>query len=404
MEKISDILIAGAGAAGLTAGIALAQAGFDVVVAGDLDTRHNGRTVALFEASVQLYRRLGVWDRLASISTPLQRIRLVDDTGSMFRVDPVLLDAGEVGLSAFGSNIENAALVETLALAARDVPGLKLEGGVLGHHRVDSNRVIVESTAGTRFLSRLIVGADGRNSRVRLNSRVAIREWSYPQVALTALVWHTQDHRNTSTEFHTRSGPCTLVPMGGSSEHAHRSSLVWLMSAQEAERRLALSDDALARELEDQMQSIHGRMGFEGPRGTFPMAGLFCNRLVGNRAALVADAGHYFPPIGAQGLNLGLRDVAQLYDSLTDYGISDPGSPDALVHYDRGRHADVASRTLAVDLLNRSLLMHHLPVDFMRSAGLLAVSAIGPLRRALIREGIAPASRLPSLMQAISAS
>ena len=132
MTQRSDILIAGAGAAGLTTAIALAGAGFSVTVAGGLDIRRNGRTVALFEASLRLYRALGLWERLEHLSMPLRRIRLVDDTGSLFRLPPVELEAAEIGLPAFGANIENAALVEALALIARQTPGVTLVEGMLG--------------------------------------------------------------------------------------------------------------------------------------------------------------------------------------------------------------------------------------------------------------------------------
>jgi 2-octaprenyl-6-methoxyphenol hydroxylase len=152
---------------------------------------------------------------------------------------------------------------------------------------------------------------------------------------------------------------------------------------------MTLADDELVAEIEDQVHGLHGRMGLVGPRGAFPMSGLTCETLVAERIALVADAGHFFPPIGAQGLNLGLRDVAQLVDSLEQHGRSDPGGRQALTDYDKRRRGDVASRTLSVDLMNRSLLFHAMPVDFMRSAGLAAMASIGPLRRALMREGVA---------------
>ena len=126
MTNRSDILIAGAGAAGLTTAIALAQSGFSVTVAGKLDTRRNGRTVALFEASLRLYRSLGLWGRLEAHAMPLRRIRLIDDTSNVFHLPPVLLEAAEIDLPAFGVNIENAPLVETLAEIARSTPGLRL--------------------------------------------------------------------------------------------------------------------------------------------------------------------------------------------------------------------------------------------------------------------------------------
>ena len=399
----SDILVGGAGAAGLTTAIALAGAGFSVTVAGGLDIRRNGRTVALFEASLRLYRALGLWDRLEPLSMPLRRIRLVDDTGSLFSLPPVELEAAEIGLPAFGANIENAALVEALAAIARQTPGVTLVEGMLGEYATHDEAIEGRLSTGETLSAALLVGADGRGSQVRAYADVGPREWRYKQTAITALLRHEKPHRATSTEFHTRSGPCTLVPMRPEVRQAdglnQRSSLVWLMSPEEAERRMALSDDELIVEIKEQVHGLHGAMGMVGPRGAFPMSGLTCESLVAERVALVADAGHFFPPIGAQGLNLGLRDVAQLVDSLERHGRLDPGGRLALSDYDKRRRGDVASRSLSVDLMNRSLLIHALPVDFMRSAGLAAMASIGPLRRALMREGVAPPGRLPRLMR-----
>ncbi len=400
----SDILVAGAGAAGLTTAIALAGSGFSVTVAGGLDIRRNGRTVALFEASLRLYRSLGLWERLEPLSNPLRRIRLIDDTNNLFRIPPVELEAAEIGHPAFGANIENAALVEALAVIARETAGVTLIDDMLvdyvNHEDEIDGRLL---STGERLAASLLVGADGRGSQVRAYADVGPREWRYKQTAITALLRHEKPHRSTSTEFHTRSGPCTLVPMkpdpSAPDGLRNRSSLVWLMSPEEAERRMALSDAELAVEIENQVHSLHGRMALEGPRGAFPMSGMACDSLVAERIALVADAGHFYPPIGAQGLTLGLRDVAQLVDSLGEYGRTDPGSRKALTDYDKRRRGDVALRTLSVDAMNRSLLIHALPVDFIRSAGLAAMASIGPLRRALMREGVAPPGRLPRLMR-----
>ena len=103
--------------------------------------------------------------------------------------------------------------------------------------------------------------------------------------------------------------------------------------------------------------------------------------------ALIGEAAHVFPPIGAQGLNLGLRDVAALRDAAA--GADDPGDEAVLAAYDRSRQADVRLRTGAVDALNRTLLTDLLPADLMRGAGLLALSRIAPLRRLVMRQGLA---------------
>jgi 2-octaprenyl-6-methoxyphenol hydroxylase len=103
---------------------------------------------------------------------------------------------------------------------------------------------------------------------------------------------------------------------------------------------------------------------------------------------LVGEAAHLVPPIGAQGLNLGYRDVAALGTLLT-VPRRDPGSPANLAAYDRARRADVVSRSAAVDTLNRSLLSGFLPVQGARGLGLFLLDRVGPLRRAVMRQGVA---------------
>ena len=238
----------------------------------------------------------------------------------------------------------------------------------------------------------LVVGADGRASPARRAAGLEARRHRYPQSALTALTAHKLPHRDFSTEFHTRGGPFTLVPLPASETAPHRSSLVWLMTEEEARRREALDDEALSREIEGQARSILGAMRVEGERGVFPMARHTVPKIAAARLALVGDAAHVFPPIGAQGLNLGLRDVEAIIDIVRrarDAG-RDIGGPDVLSEYERTRRPDIFMRTGVVDGLNRALLMRFAPVDFARGAGLAALGAIGPLRRFVMREGIAP--------------
>jgi 2-octaprenyl-6-methoxyphenol hydroxylase len=215
------------------------------------------------------------------------------------------------------------------------------------------------------------------------------------------LTAHEKPHRGTSVEFHTRNGPCTLVPLPPSEAAPHRSSLVWLMAAEEAARRQRLTDSALAADIEQQVGAIFGAMRLDSACGSFPMMGLRVSRLTGRRIALLGEAAHVFPPLAAQGLNLGLRDIAALVDCVATaraHG-QDIGSAAALAAYAEARHADISLRTHGIDILNRSLLVDLLPVDLARGAGFLAFSMIGPLRRAIMREGILPDGHLPPLMQ-----
>jgi 2-octaprenyl-6-methoxyphenol hydroxylase len=400
-ETQADILVAGAGAAGLSSAIALAQAGFSTVCIGHFDSRANGRTVALFEASLRFYKALGVWPHFRGKTAPLAKIAMIDATGARFPVPAVSFAASEIGLAAFGENIENNVLVEGLAKIAAGTPNLVLHEGIIDDISFGGDVVSATLADGQCVTAKLAAAADGRGSLARTKAGIGTRVWSYPQVAFTALLSHAKPHRNISTEFHTRSGPCTLVPLCLAENKPNRSSLVWLMSSEAAERRRARSNSELAQEIEDQVDSLLGKIEIDGPGGFFPMAGLSANRLVGHRIALIGEAAHIFPPLAAQGLNLSLRDAAALAEVLEDARAlgHDIGSVPTLRTYATARRSDIFLRTNGVDILNRSLLLNFFPVDFLRGAGLFAFSMIGPLRRALMREGVLTHGTLPRLMQ-----
>lgn len=396
-----DVAVVGAGAAGLAAAIAIARDGLSVVLVGRHAPVADGRTVALLDGSVRLLDALGLWNGLSPAAAPLAELHLIDDTGSLFRPPPARFLASEIGLPAFGWNVENARLVETLRAHARAVPGLSLIEADAVETRRGADEALVAPEGGGTVAARLVVGADGARSPLRAASGLRVRDWTYPQVALTTLLAHDRPHRDVSTEFHTREGPFTLVPLPG----GQRSSLVWVMREARARSLAEAGDAALAGAATRQAQSLLGAMRIDGPRGLVPMRGLSVASPVARRLALIGEAAHVFPPIGAQGLNLGLRDAAALRDAVlaAHRAGRDPGDPASLAGFARGRALDARLRGTAVDWLNRSLLADLVPIDALRGVGLLAMSAIGPLRRAVMREGIVPRFGTPSLMRAPAA-
>jgi 2-octaprenyl-6-methoxyphenol hydroxylase len=383
-----DVFVVGAGLTGLTAAIGFARAGRRVVSAGATERLGRGRTVALLGPSVDFLDQLGVWPAAAPRAAPMRALRIVDDTGSLFAPPPIEFRAREIGRDVFGWNLENAALADALEDSAAALPNLVRVTADVAEFHFAPGHATVTLAGGRVFAAALVVGADGRASPSRRAAGIATREHSYPQRALTVLVAHARPHDDFSTEFHTRQGPFTLVPLPAAPGALHRSSLVWAMSEAEAKRRAALDDGALAAEIERQARSLLGAMRIEGERGLFPLARQSVGRLAATRLALVGDAAHAFPPIGAQGLNLGLRDVKGLI-AATLAG-DDVGAADALERYAAGRAADVAFRTAAVAGLNRSLLADCAPIHLARGLGLAALGAIGPLRRLTMREGVAP--------------
>jgi 2-octaprenyl-6-methoxyphenol hydroxylase len=322
-------------------------------------------------------------------------MRIVDDTARLIRAPEVAFAAAEIGCEAFGHNIENRHLIAALEARAAEFPALVRIPAAADAIEIDDGGVTVRAGSAT-VRAQLAVGADGRNSLCRAAAGIATEGWSYPQTALTFNLAHTRPHQDTSTEFHTERGPFTLVPLPGK-----RSSLVWVVEPGEADQLQALDEAALAAEIERRAHSILGKINVESGRGAFPLAVATARQFGARRIALIGEAAHVLPPIGAQGLNLGLRDAAMIAELVVaaHRAGEDVGADAIVACYDRQRRGDVAGRTVAVDLLNRSLLTDFLPMQGARGLGLYLLDRIAPLRRAVMREGMTATAGAPRLMR-----
>ena len=389
-------IVVGGGPAGLTAAISLAEGGIHTALVGLRPAKADNRTTALLAGSVAALDTLGVWSLCAEKAAPLRTMRIVDDTGRLWRAPEVKFSADEIGLEAFGHNIENRHLIDALARRARKLPALSIVEDEVEAVSLQAGAVVVSLKVGGALHGKVVVGADGRQSLCRAAAGIATDEHRYRQTAITLCLSHSRPHHDTSTEFHTSGGPFTLVPLPG-----NRSSLVWVLDPATADELAALDDLALAIRIEQASHSILGKLQVEPGRGMFPLTVSTARRFVGDRIALVGEAAHVLPPIGAQGLNLGLRDAATIAELVVaaQRAGRDIGGADVTSRYDRMRRTDVGSRTLAIDLLNRSLLSDLLPIQGARGLGLYLLYRIGPLRRAVMREGVAPAVSQPRLMR-----
>lgn len=387
----APILVAGAGPAGLIAALGFAEAGFTVILAGPEANDADGRTTALMNPALKMLDRLGLLDTLRPAAAPLKIMRIVDATSRLIRSPTVTFRASEIDKEQFGLNMPNRALTARLAEAVAGHPAIDWRKSLVRDWEPAPEQVKARLTNGDQVSALLAVAADGRFSPAREAVHISVSRRDYPQAALVLNFGHSRDHSNISTEFHTETGPFTQVPLPG-----YRSSLVWVVKPETAEQLSALGDTELSNRVEARMQSMLGRVTVEDGRQVYPLAAATPLRFGKDRIALVGEAAHVFPPIGAQGLNLGIRDIGDLIE-IASRNREDPGGVQALAAYDLKRRPDILARSGAVNFLNMSLLSDMLPAQMARSAGLGILGSFAPLRGFFMREGLRPGSGFQAL-------
>jgi 2-octaprenyl-6-methoxyphenol hydroxylase len=380
---MSCAAIVGGGLVGLAAAVAVAKAGLDavhLVPKGPPDRR----TSALMLPSVEYLKAAGLVADPAAIANPLTQIRIIDATGRLIRAPETLFDAAEIGLAAFGWNFPNVKLSESFEAARSSLPNLTTIETTLDSLERTPSGWALHLANGETVDAEFVVGADGKKSRVRETADFRARENGFRQAALVCDLGLERPIGGASVEFHYENGPFTLVPAGG-----NRANLVWiddrdtLKSAQEGGK------DRLAVLFREKTQRLFGAVELLTPAHMFLLSTLTVDIAGKDGVMLAGEAAHAFPPIGAQGLNLGLRDVADLAASLAVADVSRPGFAVALSDdYARRRAADLARTGTMVDTLFRSLLADFLPAQALRAGGLWALKLAPALRKTAFDVGM----------------
>jgi 2-octaprenyl-6-methoxyphenol hydroxylase len=438
MRETTDVLIAGGGFAGLTLAIALRQAlgpSFAVTVADPaLGKSHadDERASAIVAAARRLFETLGVWDAVSEQAQPILDM-VVTDSRLDDAMRPVFLTfAGEVEPGEpFAHMIENRFLVAALAAKAREA-GVALRSVAVsditppperGRPASEARQVGVSARTdpspdrlrrsdpplsgegagvrvllgdGTENFARLLVAADGARSTIRTSAGIATHGWTYDQSAIVTTVGHERDHGGRAEEHFLPAGPFAILPLKG-----NRSSIVWTEAKGEAERIVALPDDAFHAELEKRFKLHLGEINAVGARRVHPLGFFVARAFIAERIALVGDAAHVIHPIAGQGLNMGLKDVAALAEVIVDaarLGL-DPGSATVLESYQRWRRFDTVTMGIATDGLNRLFSNRSDVLRLVRDVGLGLVDRVPNLKRLFIREAAGLVGDVPKLLR-----
>lgn len=385
------VIVVGGGPAGLAAATLSALENIPTMLIAP-EAAPDPRTVALMDPSLRLLERLGVWpEPLGVISSPLLHLDLIDDMGNLITAPRLTFSAAEVGLDAFGWNIPLSGLIPELRAAAERA-GVTIVNDTVTSAENLGAVAAVETAGGQRYYGEVLIAADGIESVLRKAANIGVDRWSFDQHALVTTFRHSGPHHGVSTERHRPGGAFTTVPMPGNA-----SSLVWMGAPPVIESLLQRSLRELAMEIQLITRGTLGLISDVTPPKSFPMRGLRARQFAANRTILTGETAHAFPPVGAQGLNMSLRDVGHAIDVVL--GHDDAGSPAAMADYHDRRSADVTERQAIITVMNTSMLAEFLPLDLMRVGALSAISAFPPLRQLVMRQGLAPSKNLPFAMR-----
>lgn len=399
MERIyTDILVAGGGVAGLSATSAFAAAGFETLCVDPVppitDMNADGadlRSTAFLLPSVELLKRSGLWQRLDQYAAPLRIMRIIDSGGADHGIrEQANFDAHDIDREAFGYNLPNwllrremVAHIEDLSLARLDAP-VKVERIT---PRTDA--ALVQLSDGRQVVAKMVIAADGRNSVIRDQLGIDVKKWHYGQKALVFNVECERPHENVSTEIHRSGGPFTLVPLPDHNGK-HFCAVVWMETGPNADDLQKMDEAVFNAALNQRACGVLGALKLASKRLLWPIIAQRAARLNGPRTALLAEAAHVIPPIGAQGLNMSLTDLSALIDltvAARDAG-KDFGSPEVLNQYHRTRWPDMAARIKGVDVLNRSAMAQSQGLRDLRRMGLKTLYGMKPLRKTVMKAGL----------------
>lgn len=391
----TDIFISGGGIAGLTAGISLANAGFKVTLADPnppaVDASSEGsdlRSTAFLKPARDLLAEAGLWDRLRTAAMPLEALRVIDLQGTPPTIATErTFQSADLNEDAFGWNLPNWLTRKVLTAAAAETPSLDLKLGA-GFARLlaRESEALVTLTDGTHLSARLAIAADGRASPLREAAGIDVTTTRYGQKALAFAVNHPLPHGSVSTELYHTGGAFVLVPLPDH-QGTPASAVVWMQNGPEAKRLAALDADAFGIAATERSAEVLGPLSLITERRIWPVITQTANSLMSERVALIAEAAHVMPPIGAQGLNTSLHDVRALLDAAV--AASDSiGTRDFLTNYEKVRAKDVSTRAQIIDLYNRLCRSDASPLRAMRSRGLKLVHDVAPIRRSIMRAGM----------------
>jgi 2-octaprenyl-6-methoxyphenol hydroxylase len=402
MSVQGSIVICGGAFAGLGLALALRQglgAEIPVIVTDPaLATRpsRDPRATAIVAACRRLFATIGVWEDVADHAQPILDMvitdsKLHDATRPVFLTFAGHVEPGE----PFAHMIENRYLIDALVKRSEE-HGVELRATAVTDYEARADGIDVRLADGSTVAASLLVGADGARSKLRERAGIPTHGWDYDQSGIVVTVGHERGHGGRAEEHFLPAGPFAILPLEGK-----RSSLVWTERRAEANRIVALAEDAFLEELEQRFGLHLGEIKVLDKPRAFPLSYFVARSFIAERLALIGDAAHVIHPIAGQGLNMGLKDVAALAEVVVDaarLGI-DIGQADVLERYQRWRRFDTMAMGVATNSLNLLFSNKSTLLRTVRDIGLGFVDRTPPLKNLFIREAAGLTGEVPRLLK-----
>jgi 2-octaprenyl-6-methoxyphenol hydroxylase len=392
IRKSTEVLISGGGIAGLTSACAFAKAGFDVVcvdplppITDPISTNSDLRSTAFLQPARNTLENAGLWECFEKYATPLEIMRLADAGGINNEIRMVAdFNALEISDAPFAWNLPNWLLRGELVKHIQSLSNVTLLFGQKTGRittRIAENLVMVGNE---QYSCQLLIGADGRNSSTRQEMKIPVKTWRYGQKAIAMAVYHSSPHENISTEIHRSGGPFTTVPLPDNNGK-HMSSIIWMEKSDRANMLYKMDEVQFNQELNKRSCNILGKIKLASQRNLWPIISQKSKEIYGQRFALIAEAAHVIPPIGAQGLNMSLRDLEALLELTNSHEI---GSTSHLEAYHAERKSDIDLRIRGVDALNRAAMAENQNLRTLRLKALQTLHGLTPIRKTLMKKGL----------------
>lgn len=394
-----DVCIVGAGPVGSALACRLAAAGLRIAIidrAALPPMEHpdfDGRAYAIAAGSRALLEDSGLWDALPLPSGPIEQIRVSDGQvgrpASRLFLHFDVADVGEPG-GALGWMVEARSLRVAINRRLAHAENIDVFAPADATVTRGADAAEIALSTGESFSARLVVAAEGRDSKLRREAGIPVQRWPYHQSGIVCAIAHELPHNNTALEHFLPAGPFAQLPMAPGDEEPNLSAIVWSERTANAPRYMALDDDAFGAEIARRLGDHLGPIRPVGRRWVYPLSAMYVHRLTAPRLALVGDAAHGIHPIAGQGLNLGLRDAITLATLLIEAHQlgTDPGAAGLLARYQRSRRVDIVSMLIATDGLDRLFSTNFPPIRLARDLGIAAVHRLPLLKRAFMRQAM----------------